>query len=110
MLLSANHELCHHSDDVTQLKVVRKNDLDYYAAHTGNGPSMTWSMYVTGGPTIMLCDVIRVVAEFMVSRQQNYVTGGASMLFIENLLLLCLDQDVLTISELSHQLYYLLLI
>jgi trehalose/maltose hydrolase-like predicted phosphorylase len=24
---------------------VRKNDLDYYANHTGNGPSMTWSMY-----------------------------------------------------------------
>ena len=27
---------------------VRKNDLDYYAAHTGNGPSMTWSMYLVG--------------------------------------------------------------
>ena len=24
---------------------VRRNDLDYYANHTGNGPSMTWSMY-----------------------------------------------------------------
>ena len=27
---------------------VRKNDLDYYAKHTGNGPSMTWSMYTVG--------------------------------------------------------------
>ena len=27
---------------------VRKNDLDYYAKHTGNGPSMTWSMYAVG--------------------------------------------------------------
>lgn len=27
---------------------VRKNDLDYYANHTGNGPSMTWSMYAVG--------------------------------------------------------------
>ena len=24
---------------------VRKHDLDYYANHTGGGPSMTWSMY-----------------------------------------------------------------
>jgi trehalose/maltose hydrolase-like predicted phosphorylase len=29
-------------------RTVRKNDLDYYAAHTGNGPSMTWSMYAVG--------------------------------------------------------------
>ena len=27
---------------------VRKNDLNYYANHTGNGPSMTWSMYAVG--------------------------------------------------------------
>jgi trehalose/maltose hydrolase-like predicted phosphorylase len=27
---------------------VRKNDLDYYANHTGNGPSMTWSMFAVG--------------------------------------------------------------
>jgi hypothetical protein len=29
-------------------RTVRKNDLDYYASHTGNGPSMTWSMYAVG--------------------------------------------------------------
>ena len=34
---------------------VRKNDLDYYAAHTGNGPSMTWSMYVPSSPPLCCC-------------------------------------------------------
>jgi trehalose/maltose hydrolase-like predicted phosphorylase len=29
-------------------KQVRQNDLDYYANHTGNGPSMTWSMFAVG--------------------------------------------------------------
>ena len=33
---------------VAMSPTVRKNDLDYYAAHTGNGPSMTWSMYLVG--------------------------------------------------------------
>eukprot|EP01079_Euglenida_sp_SAG-EU17-18_P011435 gene11435-2080_t len=27
---------------------VRANDLEYYALHTGNGPSMTWGMYLVG--------------------------------------------------------------
>lgn len=57
---------------------VRKNDLDYYAAHTGNGPSMTWSVPYAFFTPFFLLDPLTPVQTPCLHRLQEYVPGRVS--------------------------------